>query len=154
MKCPLIAKEKRVGYSGPSQQHHVSERAKEHAVSPPWPPVPTFATVHSALSRDTTKNGIFGAPEDALEKIARLQKLSGGFGTVLCFAHDWAPRELTLRSYEMLARYVMPHTQGLIRPLQASANRVQADKANLMERAGGAILKAIRDYNDAHPRNP
>lgn len=102
---------------------------------------------------DEQGGGIFGTPEDALEKIARLQKLSGGFGTLLCFAHDWAPRELTLRRYELLARYVMPHAQGLIRPLQASADRVRANKVDLMARAGGAILKAIRDYNEAHPRN-
>jgi hypothetical protein len=60
---------------------------------------------------------------------------------------------LTLRRYELLARYVMPHAQGLIRPLQASADRVRANKVDLMARAGGAILKAIRDYNEAHPRN-
>ncbi|HKA56589.1 MAG TPA: LLM class flavin-dependent oxidoreductase [Candidatus Binatia bacterium] len=102
---------------------------------------------------DEHGGGIFGTPEDALEKIARLQKLSGGFGTLLCFAHDWAPRELTLRSYDMLARYVMPHAQGLIRPLQSSADRVQANKVDLMQRSSGAILKAIRDYNEVHPRN-
>jgi len=106
----------------------------------------------AARALDEHGGGIFGTPEDALEKIAHLQKLSGGFGTLLCFVHDWAPRELTLRSYELLARYVMPQAQGLIRPIQASADRVQASKVQLMERSSGAILKAIRDYNEAHPR--
>lgn len=102
---------------------------------------------------DEHGGGIFGTPDDALGKIERLQKLSGGFGTLLCFAHDWVPRELSLRSYEMLARYVMPHTQGLIRPLQTSADRVQANQVELMEKSSNAVLKAIRDYNLAHPRN-
>jgi limonene 1,2-monooxygenase len=102
---------------------------------------------------DEHGGGIFGTPDDALAKIERLQKLSGGFGTLLCFAHDWVPRDLSLRSYEMLARYVMPHTQGLIRPLQASADRVQANQVELMEKSSNAVLKAIRDYNVAHPRN-
>ena len=102
---------------------------------------------------DEHGGGIFGTPEDALQKIERLQKLSGGFGTLLCFAHDWVPRELNLRSYELLARYVMPHTQGLIRPLQASADRVQANKVELMERSSNAVLKAIRDYNATHRRD-
>lgn len=106
----------------------------------------------AARALDEHGGGIFGTPEDALEKIAHLQKLSGGFGTLLCFAHDWAPRELTWKSYELLARYVMPQVQGLIRPIQASADRVQANKTQLMERSSGAILKAIRDYNAAHPR--
>ena len=52
----------------------------------------------------------------------------------------------------MLARYVMPRCQGLIRPIEASAARVTANKEDLMEKAGGAILKAIRDYNAVHPR--
>ncbi len=106
----------------------------------------------AARFMDEYGGGIFGTPEDALEKIEQLQKLSGGFGTLLCFAHDWVPRDLALRSYEMIARYVMPHVQGLLRPIHASADRVQANKKELMERSSGAILKAIRDYNATHER--
>jgi limonene 1,2-monooxygenase len=106
----------------------------------------------AARSMDEHGGGIFGTPEDALEKIARLQEISGGFGTLLCFAHDWAPPELALKSYELLARHVMPQVQGLLRPLQASAERVAANKKELMKRAGGAILQAIREYNTEHPR--
>lgn len=105
----------------------------------------------AARALDEHGGGIFGTPEDALAKIAHLQTLSGGFGTLLCFAHDWAPRDLTLKSYELLARYVMPQAQGLIRPIQASADRVQANKVQLMEKSSGAILKAIREYNATHP---
>ncbi len=106
----------------------------------------------AARSLDDHGGGIFGTPEDALEKIAHLQELSGGFGTLLCFAHDWAPPALALKSYELLARHVMPQVQGLLSPLQASADRVAANKKELMKRAGGAILKAIREYNAEHPR--
>ncbi|MGH7949348.1 MAG: LLM class flavin-dependent oxidoreductase, partial [Candidatus Binataceae bacterium] len=97
--------------------------------------------------------GIFGTPDDAIEKISRLAQLSGGFGTLLAFAHDWTTREQALRSYEILARYVMPRVQGLIKPVQASADRVQANKKELMEKSTGAIMKAIHDYNATHPRN-
>ncbi len=97
--------------------------------------------------------GIFGTADDAIEKISRLAELSGGFGTLLAFAHDWTTREHALRSYEILARYVMPRVQGLIKPVQASADRVQANKKELMEKSTGAIMKAIHDYNAAHPRN-
>jgi limonene 1,2-monooxygenase len=106
----------------------------------------------AAQSLDAHGGGIFGSPEDALEKIAHLQELSGGFGTLLCFAHDWVSPELSLRSYDLLARHVMPQVQGLMRPLQASADRVSANKKELMAKAGGAILKAIREYNAEHPR--
>jgi hypothetical protein len=46
----------------------------------------------------------------------------------------------------------MPHCQGLIRPIQNSADRVSARKKELMDKASGAVLKAIRDYNATHPR--
>ena len=57
-----------------------------------------------------------------------------------------------MKSYDLLARYVIPQAQGLIRPLQASADRMKANQKELMERSSNAILKAIRDYNAAHPR--
>ncbi|PKB79038.1 MAG: hypothetical protein BZY88_15330, partial [SAR202 cluster bacterium Io17-Chloro-G9] len=40
---------------------------------------------------------------------------------------DWAPREKMLRSYELLARYVMPQFQGTVLSTAAS-NRWAADR--------------------------
>ncbi len=117
------------------------------------PQRPPFADGYEAAKRMADYGGaIIGTPDDALDRIAKLQALSGGFGTILCFAHDWTTREQALRTYEMIARYVMPRCQGLIKPLEASAARVTAKKGELMEKASGAILKAIRDYNATHPR--
>ncbi len=112
-----------------------------------------FNDGYEAAKRMTEYGGaIIGTPDDAIDKIERLQALAGGFGTILAFAHDWTTREQMLRSYEMIARYVMPRFQGLIRPIQSSADRVQANKQELMSKASGAILKAIHDYNATHPR--
>jgi hypothetical protein len=36
---------------------------------------------------------------------------SGGFGTFLLWGHDWAGYDATVRSYELIARHVMPHFQ-------------------------------------------
>jgi limonene 1,2-monooxygenase len=117
------------------------------------PQRPRFDDGYAAAKRMADYGGaIIGTPDDALDQIAKLQALSGGFGTILCFAHDWTTREQALRTYEMIARYVMPRCQGLIKPLEASAARVTANKGELMEKASGAILKAIRDYNATHPR--
>ncbi|MGH7933349.1 MAG: LLM class flavin-dependent oxidoreductase [Candidatus Binataceae bacterium] len=87
--------------------------------------------------------GIFGTPEDAIEKIERLKEISGGFGTILAFAHDWAPREKMWRSYELLARYVIPRFQGTLVSIDESAARVSANKEKFMGAATGAIMKAI-----------
>lgn len=97
----------------------------------------------AARFMDEVGGGIFGTPDDALEKIEKLQQLAGGFGTILSFAHDWAPREQMWRSYELIARYVVPQCQGLLNSINESAERVAANKERLMAGAMGAIMKAI-----------
>jgi limonene 1,2-monooxygenase len=92
---------------------------------------------------DNFGGGIFGTPDDAIAKISKLLEISGGFGTILGFAHDWAPREQMMRSYELIARYVMPRFQGHLESIEASAARVAANKHTLMGAATGAIMKAI-----------
>lgn len=99
-----------------------------------------------------TEGSMIGTPEDVLASINLLQKRSGGFGTLIAFAHDWAPREAQLRSFEMLARYVIPKAQGLLEPVQRSADFVSAHRGELMEGANKAVLSAIRQHNASHPR--
>ena len=66
-------------------------------------------------------NWIVGTPDDCIAAIKRLDEMTGGFGALLVSAHEWAPREKTLHSYELLARYVMPQFQGSLTGLSASA---------------------------------
>ena len=63
---------------------------------------------------------IVGTPDDCIEGIKQLEAQSGGFGGFLVQAIDWAPREKILNSYELLARYVMPHFQGTAMSTMAS----------------------------------
>ena len=53
--------------------------------------------------------GVCGTPDDAIALIERLQDKQGAFGAFLHQAHNWADLEATKRSYELYARYVMPH---------------------------------------------
>ncbi len=107
----------------------------------------------AALATRMIETGaMIGTPDDALAAIERLQQISGGFGTLVGFAHDWAPREAQLRSFELFARYVIPKAQGLIEPVQRSADFVADHKQALMEAAGQAVLGAIRAHNATHPR--
>jgi limonene 1,2-monooxygenase len=59
-------------------------------------------------------NGIavIGTAADAIEQLKRLQKQSGGFGTFLQMAHNWADWEQTRNSYELFARHVAPVFQS------------------------------------------
>jgi limonene 1,2-monooxygenase len=58
-----------------------------------------------------TGHAIIGDPDDAIARIEELEKMSGGFGCLLQLAHNWADFPETLKSYELMARYVMPHFQ-------------------------------------------
>lgn len=113
------------------------------------------ATDGAALARAMDRNGgtCFGTPDEMVEKIKKLQELSGGFGVLLGFGHDWSTPAEYNRSYELMARYVIPRVQGLLDPVQRSANFVSANKQQLMDGAGKAILSAIRQHNATHPRD-
>ena len=63
---------------------------------------------------------VIGTPEDAIAMIERLQAKQGEFGVILFQAHNWAEWEETKRSYELYARFVMPHFAGTNRNRQAS----------------------------------
>jgi limonene 1,2-monooxygenase len=87
--------------------------------------------------------GIIGTPDDAVRAIIDLYEKVGGFGTVLGFAHDWANREATWRSWELFARYVVPEVNGHLRKLRSSASYLSANKAELMAGASTAVLQKI-----------
>ena len=86
---------------------------------------------------------VVGTPDDLIEAILNMQQITGGFGTVLGFAHDWANREATFRSWELVARYVIPAVNGTIRPQMASAQYVGDNKATLMAGASAAVMSKI-----------
>ncbi len=55
---------------------------------------------------------VIGDPSDAIRQIETLQEATGGFGCYLLVDHNWARFEDKLKSYELVARHVMPHFQG------------------------------------------
>src|SRR5262249_59451847 len=73
-------------------------------------PVAVDATGHAEQVEALNATGlaVIGTPDDAIAQIQRLTEQSGGFGTYLLMAHEWADRRETLRSFELFSRYVMP----------------------------------------------
>ncbi|MEM7366200.1 MAG: LLM class flavin-dependent oxidoreductase [Pseudomonadota bacterium] len=55
---------------------------------------------------------IIGSPSDAVSQLKRLEADTGGFGTFLQIAHNWANTSATQTSYELFARYVIPELSG------------------------------------------
>ena len=95
--------------------------------------------------------GIIGTPDEAIECIQRLQKLTGGFGCLLGLAHEWTTREKANHSYELMARYVMPEFQDLTSWIKRSRDWTLENKDDLMAGTQKAIAKAIEEH-DQPPR--
>jgi limonene 1,2-monooxygenase len=90
---------------------------------------------------------VIGTPDDAAAQIERLWEKSAGFGTYLFMGHDWADREATLRSYELVARFVMPRFQGTLSRLRESRDWAADNRGTFIGRAVEAIGKAIQDHH-------
>jgi limonene 1,2-monooxygenase len=91
---------------------------------------------------------VIGTPDDLVAAIRKLAASSGGFGTVLGFAHDWANRENTLKSWDLVARYVIPEVNGLLEGYRASRQYV-VENREWFERAGQAVLSKILSHEGA-----
>ena len=94
-----------------------------------------------------TGGGIVGTPEDAVAFIERLDEESkGGFGGVMALGHEWTTREKVLKSYELIAKYVMPRFNGqaahLLRGNQWAADR----SAEMFGREAAAIQAAFAKH--------
>jgi limonene 1,2-monooxygenase len=89
---------------------------------------------------------IVGTPEDAVAGIERLDALSDGYGGLLILAHEWASRERILKSYGLLARYVMPRFQDSLTGLTISQQWSSEQKEALQELRTKSIERAIQSY--------
>jgi len=83
-----------------------------------------------------------GTPDDLVKTIKNLIEVSGGVGTIVGFVHDWANPENTRRSWDMVARYVIPEINGHIAKLRESQNFLRENRA-VFERAGQAVMAKI-----------
>ncbi len=92
---------------------------------------------------------VIGTPDDLIEAVLAMQETTGGFGTVLGFANDWANNEATMRSWDLVARYVIPAVNGHLRAQRASAEYVGANKSALMAGAGAAVMSKIMSHEGA-----
>ena len=88
---------------------------------------------------------VIGTPDELVTTIRRVQEVTGGFGVVIAFVHDWANREATLRSYDLFARYVVPALNGYTKNLQGSADYVEEHKQDLMKGATAAVVAKIQE---------
>ncbi len=89
-----------------------------------------------------------GTPDDLVARLKQVVEMSGGFGTVVGFVHDWANPENTFRSWDMVARYVIPEINGYIAKLRESRDFVATNRG-VFDRAKEAIMAKISENEDA-----
>jgi limonene 1,2-monooxygenase len=100
-----------------------------------------YASPDEAVSDEMLAGGgaLIGTPDDMIKAVKDMIELTGGFGTVIGFAHDWANREATLRSWDMVARYVIPEVNGMLEGYRESQQYVIKNR-EVFDRAGEAVM--------------
>lgn len=91
---------------------------------------------------------VIGTPDDAVAQIERLKAQSGGFGTLVLFAHNWADWPQTKRSYELFARYVMPRVDAMPDNRAISEDECRTQRPELAGQIGAAIQARIQRHVD------
>jgi limonene 1,2-monooxygenase len=113
-----------------------------------FPIIPPEITADPAEYLVSSGLACIGTPDDCIRHFERLWKGSdGGLGGILLLAHNWADWAATMRSYELMARYVHPHFQR-----NANALRVWSyDDAKAKYATAGAQMKsAVQAAIDRH----
>src|SRR5262249_17791294 len=91
---------------------------------------------------------VIGTPDDLVKVIRDVYAQSGGFGTVVGFVHDWANVENTFRSWDMVARYVVPQINCHLVGLRRSQQFVIENRA-VFERSREAGMTKIMENDKA-----
>lgn len=109
-----------------------------------------FASPDEAVETMSDAGGasVIGTPDDLVAAIREMLTITGGFGTVIGFMHDWANREDTSRSWEMVARYVIPEVNGMLDAYRESQRHV-IEHRDAFERAGQAVMSKIMENERA-----
>lgn len=115
--------------------------------------VATFPIIPAGIDNPAeylTKEGlaVIGTPDDAIRHIERLLAGTGGFGSIMELVHNWADWQGTQKSYELIARFVMPHFQGSNAPRLFSYNHARDNRGLHI----GAAHQAIQTEIDKRQR--
>jgi limonene 1,2-monooxygenase len=91
--------------------------------------------------------GSVGTVDDAVAQIDRLIKQSnGGFGCYMLLAHEWANPVATHRSYELIAKHVLPQFQGQASSTLQAKARAEASRPELAAAQLNAVEAVSAKY--------
>ena len=110
-----------------------------------------FSSPDDAVDKTAFVDGaasVIGTPDDLVAMIKSVYEKSGGFGCVVGFVHDWANPENTMRSWDMVARYVIPQINGYVTKLRES-QKFLIENRSVFERANQAVMAKIMENKAA-----
>ena len=93
-------------------------------------------------------NAVIGTPDDLINKIQEMIDVTGGFGAVIGFVHDWANRENTKKSWDLVARYVIPEINSMLADYRDSIEFV-VNNRETWKRATDARLSNVAEHESA-----
>jgi limonene 1,2-monooxygenase len=93
-----------------------------------------------------SKRAVIGTPDDAIAMIERLRGKQGQFGVFLSQHVDWADWDQCMKSYELYARYVMPHFNNANANRQSTYDWMQERNVDLLALRRGAAQKAFEKH--------
>ncbi len=89
---------------------------------------------------------VIGTPSDAIDQLLRLEERTGGFGTFLVWANDWASPDDTRRSLELIASEVRPAVSSSTDRLHVAERWARELRPELKTMSTAASQRAIDDY--------
>ena len=121
---------------------------------------PEYASSTERMLEEWTGPGLpvfgkltLGTPDDAVEMIESLRERSGGFGTILFLFHNCANPAATRKSYELIARHVLPAVNDRNRQRRRSMDWATKNAGTFMPAMAGGIQKAIEEYEQDRARH-
>jgi limonene 1,2-monooxygenase len=107
--------------------------------------------IPGAIKELTVDTGlaVIGTPDMAIAQIERLIEQTGGLGTFLLQAHDWADPEKTRKSYDLFSRYVVPHFQGQLQSRIDNQTWVMESAKEFKDQFSAAQAKAQRQHDES-----
>jgi len=80
-----------------------------YQISPLGPASLGLGPVHEMIEK---QSAVIGTPDDAVAQLERYWEKTGGFGCMLILGQNWADPVATRKSFELIARHVIPKFTG------------------------------------------
>lgn len=108
--------------------------------------LPTEITMDNIEELHKSGKASIGTPDDAIALLEKFWNKTGGFGSILILAHDWASFENTKKSFEMFARYVMPKFAGRNTRREESLAWIKGQREQFANVSRQAAMRHVNEY--------